>query len=197
MSRVALSQTGSWKLKDAHQDVRGCRAVDSAGTTVGLVDAMIVDTDAERVDTIVLEDGREFAARDITISEDGNTVVLNTVGAATATADAEPPESVTTFDDYGHVVARAAVDDFDEEHLADHADAFRTHHGTAYASTSYDEYEPAYRYGFESAYGADYRDRVFADVEDDLRSGYSARDYDADRDAIRYGYSRAQTGNRS
>ena len=193
MSRISLSNTGSWKLSHPEQDVRGCRAVDRSGTAAGIVDAMIVDTDAERVTAIVLEDGREFAARDITISEDGNTVTLNTLGGA----DAEPDESVTTFDDYGHVVAREEVNDFDEEHFAAHADAFRTHHGTAYASTSYDDYEPAYRYGFESAYGDDYRDRMYADVEDDLRSGYTDRDYDADRDAIRYGYSRAQTGNRS
>ena len=193
MSRISLSNTGSWKLKHDAQDVRGCKAVDAAGNTVGRVDAMIVDTDLERVTSIVLEDGQEFPAESIAIGEDGNVVYLEGV------ADDHDDESVTIYDDYGHVVERETVD-FDDAHYDEHVSAFQNHHAAAYAGTSYDDYDPAYRYGFESAYDSSYRNRSYLDAEGDLRTGYGSRyadrDYDADRDAVQYGYSRAQAGDR-
>ena len=195
MSRIALSNTGSWKLKfEDTQDIRGYQALDKDGNPVGRVDSMIVDTDAERVTAVLLEDGQEFSASDLSI---GDGVVYLTAIDVAADDDAG---SVTTYDDYGHVVARESTVDFDDAHYDEHRDAFRTHHQEAYGATgrAYDDYDPAYRYGFESAYGDDYRDRPYADVENDLRTGYGERyndsAWDDMKDAVRYGYRRAQHG---
>ena len=37
---------------------------------------------------------------------------------------------------------------------------------------TYEEYQPAYRYGWESATSPDYRDRRFEDIESDLERGW-------------------------
>ena len=80
MSRIALSDSGDWKLEfPDDQDVRGYRAVDADGNAVGVVDSMIVNTEMERVDSIVLEDGTEYPAADLSIGDD--VVYLTTVGA--------------------------------------------------------------------------------------------------------------------
>lgn len=194
MSRIALSDSGEWHLKfPDDQDVRGYDALDENGNRVGRVDTMIVNTDEKRVDAIVLEDGQEFPARSISIG-DGVVYLAGVTGAADVDEG-----SVTVYDDYGHVVRREEVEDADYDA---HSDAFRTHYESTYGTTggAYDDYEPAYRYGYESAYSDDYRNRAYLDAEDDLRTGYSSqysdRDYDSDRDAVRYGYTRAQHGTR-
>ena len=191
MSRIALSNTGDWKLSFDEQDVRGFRAVDKDGTPVGTVDTMIVNTETKRVDAILLEDGTEYPADDLSIGE--GVVYLTTVDVSD-----DVSESVTVFDDYGHVVERETVGDAEFDH---HADAFRTHYASSYGDgDAYEDYEPAYRYGFESAHGDTYRNRPYVDAETDLRSGYGSqyadRDFDVDRDAVRYGYIRAQHGTR-
>ena len=194
MSRIALSDAGHWHLKfPDDQDVRGYAALDENGNRVGVVDTMIVNTDEKRVDSIVLEDGQEFPARNISIGD--NVVYL----AGVAADDDDMDGTVTVYDDYGHVERRETVGDADYD---THADAFRTHYTSTYgdAGGSYDDYEPAYRYGYETAHDDDYRNRAYVDAEDDLRTGYGSRyadrDYDADRDAVRYGYTRAQHSNR-
>ena len=61
MSRIALSDAGDWKLEfPEDQDIRGYRALDADGNQVGIVDTMIVNTEEERVDAIVLDDGTEY-----------------------------------------------------------------------------------------------------------------------------------------
>lgn len=182
MSRIALSDSGSWKLSFSEQDVRGYRAVDKDGTPVGVVDAMIVNTDEKRVDAVVLDDGTEYPARDLSIGD--GVVYLTTVEANGASRVDE---------DYGRVVARDTLPDAD---YGAHADAFRTHHASTYDGTDFADYDPAYRYGYEAAYADGRRDRPFVDVEPDLKAGYADRDFDRDRAAIRYGYTRAQHGTR-
>ena len=187
MSRTALSNTGDWKLEFDDQDVRGYRAVDKDGAPVGTVDTMVVNTDEERVDAIILEDGTEYPAADISIGD--GVVYLTTVETGSGDVD----ETVRVYGDSGTVIRREAVEDGEYDA---HVDAFRAHHGASYAGTSFDDYDPAYRYGFDTAHDDDYRNRSYVDAEDDVRTGYGTayadRDYDADRDAIRYGYTRAQ-----
>ncbi len=104
-------------------------------------------------------------------------------------------ESVTVYDDYGHVVERETVE---AESYDDYASDFRAHYKTAYASTGkdYATYDPAYRYGYETAYEAEYRDRPYTEAEADLERGYAERypnsRYNDVRDAVRYGYSSAR-----
>jgi hypothetical protein len=187
MARVPLSNTGSWELSFDDQDVRGYKALDADGNHVGEVDRMIVNTDEKRVDAIVLEDGTEYPARDISI---GDGVVY-----LTSTVPDHVDESVTVYDDYGHVVEREDVDAVSHD---EYDEDFRTHYETAYAATGhgYDAYEPAYRYGYETAHHDDYRDRPYAEAEADLERGYKPQKphngFGDVRDAVRYGYSSAR-----
>lgn len=189
MSRITLSNTGDWKLKFDEQDVRGYEALDADGNHVGEVESMIVDTEAKRVDAIVLEDGTEYPARDMSIGD--GVVYLTTIVPGDKSA------SVTVYDDYGHVVEREKVEsaDFDA-----YADDFRTHYKSTFAETgnAYDAYDPAYRYGYEAAHDESYRNRPYADVESDLERDYATQYPDSDfndtRGAVRYGYTTAQRG---
>ena len=196
MSRIALSDSGDWKLQfPDDQDIRGFRALDKDGTPVGVVDTMIVNTDEERVDAVLLEDGTEYPARDLSIG-DGvvylTAVDAGAVDAGAVDASADVDGEVRVYGDNGRVLRSEPIGgDYDA-----HADAFRTHHGSAYGTGTYEDYEPAYRYGFESAHEDEYRNAAFVDDEDRLKATYGSRhadrDYDADRAAIRYGYTRAQ-----
>ena len=191
MSRIALSDSGDWKLEfPDDQDIRGYAALDANGNRVGTVDTMIVNTDEERVDAILLDDGTEYPARDLSIGDD--VVYLTTVNAD----DGDVDGTVTVYGDSGRVLKRERVDDADFD---THRDAFRTHYDSSFGDGdgSYDDYEPAYRYGYESAHDDSNRNRGYLDAENDLRTGYDAsRDFDTDRDAVRYGYTRAQHVNR-
>lgn len=183
MSRIPLSDTGDWQLRFDGQDIRGFDALTADGTKVGEVDNMIVNTEAERVDAIVLEDGTEYPARDISIGE--GVVYLTTLN------DPEITSTLTVYDDYGHVVKREAVADGDYDAAADD---FRAHSKTS--GGDYDASEPAYRFGYDSAFEDANRNRGYNDSQADLRTGYAARhadrDFDADQSAIRTGYTRAQ-----
>lgn len=189
MARVPLSDTDDWKLKFDEQDIRGHDVYDAGGTRVGEVDEMIVDTEARRVTMVRLDDGRELSARDITIT-DGAVYLSKEVPTDVA-------DTVTVYDDFGHVVERERVgtdgsDAYDED--------FKNHHATTFGTTgrAYTEYEPAYRYGYESAGMSTFGNRSYDDAETDLRGSYGERhpdrDFDADREAIRYGYGRARSG---
>ena len=184
MSRISLSDTGDWQLVHDSQDIRGYSVVDAAGQTVGTVASMIVDTDAELVSMLVLDDGTEIPTADVTIGE--NVVYLGAAGG-------EVREGVTVFDERGHVVRReeaAEMADFDT-----YDSDFRAHHASTYgaAGRQYDDDLTAYRYGYTAAHDDPYRNRGYMDAEADLRTGYAAgRDFDADREAVRYGYDRAQ-----
>lgn len=187
MARVHLSNTGSWQLKFDEQDVRGYEALDADGNHIGEVDGMIVNTDEKRVDAIVLDDGTEYPARDVSI---GDGVVYLTGDLPDHLA-----ESVTVYDDYGHVVERERVE---AGSYNEYADAFRAHHSETYADSGrdYSDYEPAYKYGYEAAHHDSFRDRPYSDAEADIQRGYTSKNpngnYDDVRDAVRYGYASAR-----
>ena len=182
MSRIALSNAGSWNLKFPHeQDIRGHDALDANGNKVGVVDTMIVNTDERRVDAILLDDGTEYPARDLSIG-DGVVYLTSLAG------DNDLEASVTVYDDMGHVVEREVVGEPDYD---SHRDAFRTHHAGTYgaAGRTFDADEDAYRYGYESAYNDSYRDTFRTHHADTY--GTAGRTFDADEDAYRYGYESA------
>jgi len=190
MSRVALSDTGDWQLKHSEHDIRGKQVLDHSGARIGTVDEMIVNTNDRRVDTLVLDDGREIPAREVAI-EDGTVYVSS--GAV------EAPGGRVAVYDTGEVVERKEVAprDFDA-----HKSDFRKHYDDNYGSSGRDfsYYEPAYRYGYESAHEDSYRNRGYSDAEDDLRRNYESRhpgsNWDEMRGAVRHGYHRARRGRR-
>ena len=191
MSRIALSNTGDWKLEfPDEQDIRGYRVLDKDGNGSGLtVEDMIVDTDQKMIDALIFSDGTEYPARDISIGD----------GVVYATADAvEGARHVDDFDGYGSTVANTRRD-YDDDVIVDYDPDYRGHYETAYGDDDRaydDDLVHAYRYGSETAYHDDFRNRAYADAEADLRTGYGTRygdrDFDADRKAIRYGYNRAR-----
>ncbi|MGA8027675.1 MAG: YsnF/AvaK domain-containing protein [Bryobacteraceae bacterium] len=73
---------------------------------------------------------------------------------------------------------------------ADFRRHFTSAHGTS--GVTYDDYAPAYRYGYQSASDPRFRGKSFDEVESDLESGY-ARQYpnsgwDRVKNSIRYGW---------
>ena len=201
MTRVSLSDTSDWQLSNDDQDIRGFEALNGAGDMIGIVDSLLVDTDAELVTTIVLDNGTEIPVADVTIGEgvvytEGSVPGAATAGVAAAgmATDSDSVRSgVTVFDDGGRVVRRERVEGAGTDTDAHDAD-FREHHTTAFGASgrSYDDVSEAYRHGYTSAHADDNRNRSYADAEAGLRSGYpDGRDFDADREAVRYGYGRA------
>lgn len=85
------------------------------------------------------------------------------------------------------------------EDYLENRDTFREHYDTTFGSRkgSYRDYEPAYQFGY--AYGSHDRfsDYDYRDVEPELRRGYEERygngTFESVKDAIRHGYTRAQS----
>lgn len=102
MPLIALSNTDDWELSNTQQDIRGSEVLGPDGTPVGTVRDMILDTEAERVTMIVLDNGTEIPASEIEI-RDG----VVTHGAASADG---PDPTVAVFDQGGHVTRRERVD---------------------------------------------------------------------------------------
>ena len=75
---------------------------------------------------------------------------------------------------------------------ADYEERFRSHYDTTYGGGDYKTYEPAYRYGYESANDSRYRGRSFGEAEADLRRDYDERHergaFDKMKDAIRHAF---------
>ena len=82
MTHQLLSQTEDWELENDDQDLRGRTVVDEQGQRLGTVNDMIVDTDTESIDRIVLDDGSEIDVRSVTVGAD--TLTVATGQAATA-----------------------------------------------------------------------------------------------------------------
>lgn len=70
MALVRLSDNNDWELEDDDQDIRGWDVVDADGEIVGMVDDLIINTDTEMVELILLDDGTEVAAEDIEIGDE-------------------------------------------------------------------------------------------------------------------------------
>jgi len=71
MARRRLSQLSDWELVYPEQDARGHPLRDQAGNVLGTVVDMIVDTDGEYIDAIVLENGSEYSADDFELRRGG------------------------------------------------------------------------------------------------------------------------------
>ncbi len=87
MAIATLKQLDDWKLKDEDQDIRGKTLKGPDGRPLGRIRDFLVNTDTERVETIVLDDGSEYRVRDIEIRDDSGDVFLR------ASAGAPPRET--------------------------------------------------------------------------------------------------------
>ncbi len=69
MARVRLEDQRDFELTDKQHDLRGRELRDAVGRPLGHIKTMIMDTDAQRVDAVVLDTGAEYAVRDLQIME--------------------------------------------------------------------------------------------------------------------------------
>jgi len=82
----------------------------------------------------------------------------------------------------------------DEYSTANYRDDFRRDWESRYATSggTYESYEPAYNYGYQSANDARWKGRNWSDVESDLRSDYERRypnsTWERMKDSVRYGW---------
>jgi uncharacterized protein (TIGR02271 family) len=86
---------------------------------------------------------------------------------------------------------------------SDYRDDFRRDFQTRYATSGgrYEDYEPAYQYGYTAASDPRYQGRNWDDVESDLRSDYGRRypnsTWEKMKDSIRYGWDKVTGRTRS
>ncbi len=69
MARAPLSQLDDWELVHEDQDIRGWPLEDRDGNYIGTVQELIVDTDTEFVETIVLDNGEQYPNDDIELGD--------------------------------------------------------------------------------------------------------------------------------
>ncbi len=220
MARELYSALDGWDLVYDEQDARGREAVDASGTRLGTVTDMVADTDAERIVALVLDNGTEIDADRVELQNDrvivqgtaattphygaGSHLRTRSVSGDATTGvsgmgTAVPAATVAaTGADAGSYVGGAAptmaYGTYD-----DHADYFRSDYESNYGTHGgrYEDYEPAYRYGYDTASRDDYRDRVWDDqLESDLYRDYEGRygsgTWDQTKSAVKSGFQRAR-----
>ena len=204
MARLLLSESDDWALSfPKEHDVRGYEAVDESGNPTGRrVRDLVLDPDAERVGALLLDDGTESPAADVSIG-DGVVYLTHTPGeGAAARRDAGGA---------GGALRRGAGDASAALGLGgttagglpggmtgDDDAYYHAHYAEAYAVTGrpYDDLAPAYRYGYERGGHASYVGRAYGDAEADLRRDYEthhgASAWEQVKDAVRVGYERVR-----
>ncbi|MGZ8254746.1 MAG: hypothetical protein ACXWVT_07840 [Burkholderiaceae bacterium] len=76
----------------------------------------------------------------------------------------------------GSSTSGSGMQDVSARSWDDHRDYFRMHHAeTVGKTTGYDEYEPAYRYGWDSGSSGRYRGRSWTEIEPELRNDWERR----------------------
>jgi uncharacterized protein (TIGR02271 family) len=88
--------------------------------------------------------------------------------------------------------------DYETDYDTDFQNHFRTRYGSD-RNLRYDDYAPAYRYGYDMASDQRYRGRHFDEIENDLRSDYERRypgsAWERMKESVRYGWEKV-TGKR-
>lgn len=92
MARAPLSRLDDWELVDDDQDIRGWPVQDRDGNRLGTVRELIVDTDTEQVEVIVLDNGAEYPNDDVELGRG----VVSLRRAEVVEPVAEPVEAVET-----------------------------------------------------------------------------------------------------
>lgn len=91
MALVLLSKQDDYGLSHSEQDCRGWTVSDAAGNRLGKCTDMVIDTEAEDVDSILLDNGAQIPAADVTL-RDGAVLVR---GAGKAMQETAMPDTST------------------------------------------------------------------------------------------------------
>ena len=95
MALVLLSKQDDYELTRSAHDCRGWTVNDTAGNRLGTCTDMVIDTEAEHVDSIILDNGAQIPAADIAL-RDGAVLVRGVGGAMRDTMRETTPEMTTT-----------------------------------------------------------------------------------------------------
>jgi hypothetical protein len=63
MAILSLSVLPGWRLADPSQDLRGRRLLDRVDRSLGTITALMVNTETDLVESIVLDSGQSFPLR--------------------------------------------------------------------------------------------------------------------------------------
>lgn len=91
MTRAPLSKLDDWQLVNSDQDLRGKPLMSADGRTIGTVKEMIVNTDTEYVNALVLDDGTEIPMSDVRLDRGNAYYGPGPVEATTAEVMPERP----------------------------------------------------------------------------------------------------------
>ncbi|MDQ3254216.1 MAG: PRC-barrel domain-containing protein, partial [Acidobacteriota bacterium] len=80
MALVLLSKQDDYDLTHSTHDCRGWTVSDTAGNRLGTCTDMVIDTEAEHIDSIILDNGAQIPAAAIAL-RDGAVLVRGTGGA--------------------------------------------------------------------------------------------------------------------
>ncbi len=69
MGLIQLSKMDEYELADQAQDLRGWKVQDASGKNLGKVAEMLVDTDKERVTTLLLDNNAEYSIEDFELGD--------------------------------------------------------------------------------------------------------------------------------
>lgn len=69
MGLLPLSKMDDYELVDKDQDLRGWKVQDATGNKLGKVAEMMVDTDKERVTTLLLDNNAEYSIEDLELGD--------------------------------------------------------------------------------------------------------------------------------
>ena len=67
--RIPLSSAADWELVDRDQDVRGWRVESSSGEQLGQVTDLLIDTELEHIDELILDSGTRIYPEDVTLGD--------------------------------------------------------------------------------------------------------------------------------
>ena len=86
-NHIKLSESDR-ELEDQERDIRGWPVQDEAGNRVGTVDDLLLNTDTELVDVVVLDNGETYLVDDVRVEDE----VVYLAGAATTSDAADTDE---------------------------------------------------------------------------------------------------------
>ena len=179
---IHLSHTNDWLLEDAQRDLRGYTAYDADGRRIGHVEDLLVDPDSQRIRAVRLDDGQEADIEHLHVGDDA--VYVDEMNRARVPSSYQRAEA-----DYAAV--RPNEPDFDAEY-GGYEPHFRQRHPGLYPDADFEQYEQAYRYGYEAGRQPRYRETTFDEVEGELQGDYGGTPaWNDAREGVRYGY---QTG---
>lgn len=207
MARELYSTLDGWDLVHDEQDARGREAVDASGTRLGTVTDMVADTDAARIVALVLDNGTEVDADRVELHNDRVLVQGGVSGtphygegshlrARTVSGDTY---ATTSGADAAYAAGAATAGALGMRRYDDDVDYFRNDYATKYGTLGgrYEDYEPAYRYGYDLAgndlyRGRDWDDQLEADLYGDYEGRYGVGTWERMKSAVRSGFQRAR-----